>query len=195
MEGDTPGQPRHKTRSRRCLSRGGHTLGRNCTICCASRSTLFPAASAVTSYRSGRSAQMSSVCVPMEPVDPSSEILRWKCMCVCVRAWCCVIRAANGSGVFPCMGSSASRRMDQQPRSISQSIDRPHDGHDRPDAARTERPRRPTFLSWASARSTVCLKDSAVLTAPGNENDGGGSGAVSHVGCGSVGVVGQAPSP
>ncbi len=52
------------------------TLGRNCTICCASRSTLLPAANAVTSYRSGRSAQMSSVCVPMEPVDPSSEILR-----------------------------------------------------------------------------------------------------------------------
>ena len=42
-----------------------------------------------TSYRSGRSAQMSSVCVPMEPVDPSSEILRCVYLvwgrCVCKR--------------------------------------------------------------------------------------------------------------
>lgn len=56
-------------------------------ICCASKSTLLPAASAVTSYRSGRSAQMSSVCVPMEPVDPSSEILR----CVTYSQGMCIV--------------------------------------------------------------------------------------------------------
>lgn len=41
--------------------------------CSASSSTLPPAASAVTANLSGCSATMSSVWVPMEPVEPSSE--------------------------------------------------------------------------------------------------------------------------
>ena len=41
--------------------------------CSASSSTLEPAASATISKRSGCSATMSSVCVPMLPVLPSSE--------------------------------------------------------------------------------------------------------------------------
>ena len=40
--------------------------------CCARRSTFAPAESEMTSKYSGYSRQMSSVCVPIEPVEPSS---------------------------------------------------------------------------------------------------------------------------
>jgi hypothetical protein len=51
------------------------TAAQDCRLhtCSASNSTLEPAASATISKRSGCSATMSSVCVPMLPVLPSSE--------------------------------------------------------------------------------------------------------------------------
>mmetsp|Transcript_21499 Transcript_21499/g.43545 ORF Transcript_21499/g.43545 Transcript_21499/m.43545 type:complete len:262 (-) Transcript_21499:120-905(-) len=47
------------------------TLGRNSATCAARSSTFEPAESEITSKYSGYSRQMSSVCVPIEPVDPS----------------------------------------------------------------------------------------------------------------------------
>lgn len=138
------------------------TLGRNCLICAASRSTLLPAASAVTSYRSGRSAQMSSVCVPIEPVDPSSEILRcydtphrvvWRYMSV--------------------RGVGRRRRTGSLDRSVGYASSCTQDQR--------------TFLSGLSARSTVCLNETAVLTAmrrgkgvAGKKGKGSGAGSSAH---------------
>mmetsp|Transcript_10083 Transcript_10083/g.26131 ORF Transcript_10083/g.26131 Transcript_10083/m.26131 type:complete len:222 (-) Transcript_10083:109-774(-) len=48
------------------------TDGRNSAICWASSSTFAPAESETTSKCSGYSRMMSSVCVPIEPVEPSS---------------------------------------------------------------------------------------------------------------------------
>jgi hypothetical protein len=49
-------------------------LGLNFLICSASTSRFLPALSATISNLSGCSSAMSSVCVPMEPVEPSREI-------------------------------------------------------------------------------------------------------------------------
>mmetsp|Transcript_13687 Transcript_13687/g.49065 ORF Transcript_13687/g.49065 Transcript_13687/m.49065 type:complete len:234 (+) Transcript_13687:673-1374(+) len=49
-------------------------FGLNFMICSARTSRFFPALSATISNLSGFSSAMSSVCVPMEPVLPSSEI-------------------------------------------------------------------------------------------------------------------------
>mmetsp|Transcript_1093 Transcript_1093/g.3085 ORF Transcript_1093/g.3085 Transcript_1093/m.3085 type:complete len:224 (-) Transcript_1093:89-760(-) len=54
------------------------TDGLNSAICCARSSTLEPAEMETTWKWSGYSRQMSRVCVPMEPVDPSSA------MCFCL---------------------------------------------------------------------------------------------------------------
>mmetsp|Transcript_210 Transcript_210/g.921 ORF Transcript_210/g.921 Transcript_210/m.921 type:complete len:232 (-) Transcript_210:136-831(-) len=51
------------------------SLGLKARVCSARSATLRPALSALTSNLSGCSAQMSSVCVPMDPVDPSSEMV------------------------------------------------------------------------------------------------------------------------
>mmetsp|Transcript_8414 Transcript_8414/g.20591 ORF Transcript_8414/g.20591 Transcript_8414/m.20591 type:complete len:236 (+) Transcript_8414:898-1605(+) len=48
--------------------------GRNSLICSASSSTLDLAARPTSSKFCGRSRMMSSVCVPMDPVDPSSDM-------------------------------------------------------------------------------------------------------------------------
>mmetsp|Transcript_9984 Transcript_9984/g.31281 ORF Transcript_9984/g.31281 Transcript_9984/m.31281 type:complete len:213 (+) Transcript_9984:663-1301(+) len=49
--------------------------GLKALVCSASSDTLRPADSADTSNLSGCSATMSSVCVPIEPVEPSSEMV------------------------------------------------------------------------------------------------------------------------
>lgn len=49
------------------------TLGRTRRACSASASTEDPAPSATTSKRSASDSMTSSVCVPIEPVDPAIE--------------------------------------------------------------------------------------------------------------------------
>ena len=50
------------------------TFGLNSIACCASSSTFAPAEIEMTSKASGYSRQMSSVCVPIDPVEPSSAM-------------------------------------------------------------------------------------------------------------------------
>mmetsp|Transcript_3793 Transcript_3793/g.11254 ORF Transcript_3793/g.11254 Transcript_3793/m.11254 type:complete len:255 (+) Transcript_3793:627-1391(+) len=51
------------------------TVWRNSATCAASSAKLAPAQSATTEKRSGRARAKSKVCVPMEPVEPSTEML------------------------------------------------------------------------------------------------------------------------
>ncbi len=50
-----------------------YTVSNAARACSASNSTLDPAASATSLNLSGNSAMMSSVWVPMDPVDPRTE--------------------------------------------------------------------------------------------------------------------------